>query len=210
MTNIEFNYLIDSGNCRYISVVKSVACIDCQSEIMTVFGRGPNTFEFTSLLVTCGIGITSGMQLDHWRADRYGRVKLQRIRIDEQRHAYTCVGQPRARLTNLIYLTNDVQASFCSELFPLLGNEADIGRGDFRGDAEHFIGNSDFEIHMRAHYLVYRNKIAILNMPTILSQVDRNAVSASLFNHSGRFRGSWVWRASRLPQGCDMVNIDPK
>ena len=190
--------------------MKPVACIDCQSETITIFGRDPDTFEFTALLVTFSIGITAGMQLDDRRANRYGRIELQRIRIDKQGHADTGVSQARASVTHCIDLAVDVEASLGRELFTFLRNETDIGRRDIRGDAQHFIGHSDFEVHMGVHYRVDRNDIAILNMATILAQVDRNTVGAGLFNYRGRFRGTWVWRAPRLPQGCDMVDIDPK
>jgi len=60
---------------------------------------------------------------------------------------------------------------------------------------------------VRLHYVLQAAEILILYMPAIFSQMQCNAVRASLFCHQCGLNRVRVAGASRLAQGCDMVDI---
>ncbi len=61
---------------------------------------------------------------------------------------------------------------------------------------------------MRLHDRLQPCEIVILYVPPIFSQMQRNAVSAGTLCQKGCFNGIRIIGAARLPQGCDMINID--
>jgi len=63
---------------------------------------------------------------------------------------------------------------------------------------------------MASHDLIYRRQISVLNVTTILSQVHRYTVGACLFRHDDGIGGTWITRASGLPQRSDVINVHAK
>jgi len=60
---------------------------------------------------------------------------------------------------------------------------------------------------MRAHDLIDRREIVVLNVTAIFPEMHRNTVGTRLLHHNDRVRGAWVARASGLPQRSNVVDI---
>ena len=61
---------------------------------------------------------------------------------------------------------------------------------------------------MRSHDLVDLVKIAILNMPSVFTKMNRNAVGAGFLGHDHRLGWARIRGPARLAQRRDMVDID--
>ena len=61
---------------------------------------------------------------------------------------------------------------------------------------------------MCTHDLVDLLEVVVLDMPTILAQVHRNAVGTGPLRQMGRFRRTRIRRATRLPKRGNVVYVD--
>ncbi len=63
---------------------------------------------------------------------------------------------------------------------------------------------------MRLHGCFQALEIVILDMPPILSKMQRYAIGAGLFGHQGSFDRIRIIGAACLPHGGDMIDVDTK
>ena len=111
-------------------------------------------------------------------------------------------------VTHSINLAGDIEPTLCRQFLPILGNEAAITRCGVDGYGQHGIAYSAFEIHMRSHYRFDLVEIVILYMPSIFTQMHRNAVRPGCLSQADSISRTRITRPACLPQCRDMVYVD--
>jgi len=101
----------------------------------------------------------------------------------------------------------DVQPSFSRLLLPLLRDEgADVGL-DLASECEHGLCRGHLQVEDHLEGLTQDLDVARLDVPAILTQVNRDAVGSSELCQHGRGDRVGVERASLLPQGGYVVDV---
>ena len=103
-----------------------------------------------------------------------------------------------------------IEPAFGGHLFAFLWNERDLVGLHAAGDRNHLGGNRSLEIELHLHGLPQDLKIAILNMPPVLSQMDRDAIGATELGHRRPPNRIRLDGLSSLPDGGDMVDVHTK
>ena len=75
-------------------------------------------------------------------------------------------------------------------------------------DSDHLVGQAHLEIHARLQQRPQRVHVAILDVPAIFAQMQRDVVGARLLGEQRRMHRIRVWRAARLPHGRDVIDVD--
>ena len=74
-----------------------------------------------------------------------------------------------------------VEAAFGGDLGAILRHQAAVLRPHADGDLHHLVGESHLEIHARLQQRPQRVHVAILDVPAVFAQVQRDVVGAGLF-----------------------------
>ena len=133
---------------------------------------------------------------------------LVQVRVDEQRDTDASGGEPAARVGDCGLLSRDVEPAFGRHFSPLLRHEAHVLGLHLKCDGEHLPGRRDLEIHARLQCAAHGAHVAVLDVPAILAQVQRDRIGAPLL---GDQRGKQRVRrtaAARLAQRRHVVDVD--
>lgn len=84
MTNVQLDDLRNARNGLHVVVVKTVACVDDQTEPRAVTRSRSDPLEFCIPRIVVRIRIGASMQLDHGGTRGQRRVELRFVGIDEQ------------------------------------------------------------------------------------------------------------------------------
>jgi hypothetical protein len=150
----------------------------------------------------------AGMDLDHGCADRVRRFDLARLGIDKERDPDPGLGQPRTEVAQLRKIRGDIQTALGRQLFTTLGDQAAIGRPHSRGDLAHLRGRGHFQIHAGLQDAAEQIDIALLNMATILAQMQRDRIGTGLLGDQGRLDRLRITGAARPTDGGDVIDVD--
>ena len=74
-------------------------------------------------------------------------------------------------------------------------------------DADHLVGHRHFEIHAGLQRLAHHRDVAILDVPAILAQMQRDAVGAGLLGEKRRVQRIRIAGAARLAQRRHVINV---
>ena len=85
--------------------------------------------------------------------------------------------------------TGDVQSAFGGDLAFLFRHKCGLIRAKLEGYPNHFGSCGHFQIQPGRHRLAQPAHIAVLNMPAVSAQVDRDAVGSGQFGQNGRGYG---------------------
>jgi hypothetical protein len=147
------------------------------------------------------------MQLNDGRARGDRSIELCRLGIDKQRCSNASFRELAAGVTHFIQLAGNIQTAFCGEFFTFFRDQAGIGWARRNCNTQHLLRYGTLKIHMRAHDLLYRDEITVLNMTPVLSKMHGDAIRTGLLHdcHSlGRVR---IHCSTRLTQGRDVVDV---
>ena len=80
-------------------------------------------------------------------------------------------------------------------------------RANLLGETEHEIGNAHLEVHPRLQHVSQYAHIAVLDVPTVFTQVHGNAVSTGFLGVQRGLDRVRVARTASLTQGGDVVDV---
>ena len=100
------------------------------------------------------------------------------------------------------------ESSLRGDLFPLLRHERHGRRSPLERPIDHRLERGDLQIHPGADRLQQQIDIPILNMPSVIPQVDGDPIRTTELGEYGGADRIGLVGLPRLPHGGDVINID--
>ena len=148
------------------------------------------------------------MQLDDRRARALGGFDLREIRRDEQRHANAGRGELAHAARHAFHVRGHVESAFGGDLGAILRHQAAVLRPHAHGDLQHLAGESHLEVHARLQQRPQRVHVAILDVPAVFAQMQRDVVGAGLLGQQRGMHRIRIRRAARLAHRGDVIDVD--
>lgn len=81
-------------------------------------------------------------------------------------------------------------------------------RADFLGKGHHLFSDAHFEVHARLQHVLEQHHVALLDVPTVFTQVHGDAIGARFLGIQRRLDRVRVTGAAGLAQGRHVVDVD--
>src|SRR5690606_34718451 len=148
MTDIELFKVRDCGDRPDIEVCQTVPGMHRETERSAECRGPPEPIQLLALLVTFGVRVLAGVQLDRFNAQLRGSADGLRIGVDEERGSDPGAGESakccfQSRLT---CWREHSEPSFSSYLLPLLRYERNLIRLPTDREIHDFRGRGDLEV----------------------------------------------------------------
>ncbi len=210
MADVQLDDLSDRRDRQHIVVVQPVSGMHLDTQARGVACRLPQSLELARPVLTLALRIQSGVQLD----DRHTRLArgldLRDIRIDEQRHADARVPELPASQAQRLPAPDHVEPPFGGQLGTALGHQAAVGGPHADRELDHRAGCRHLQIHARGEHCGQCLHVALLDVPAILAQVQRDVVRAGLLGQQCGLQRLGIARVALLAQCRDVVDVDPQ
>ena len=206
--------LVCSGEGCYgldISVIEPVPEIEDESKRSGQFCGILQSVQLVLALGSRGsIGIRSRVEFHCLYSELLTASDLSFVRINEQTHNDASVEQSGAAFGNTLVMRNDVESPFSSNLFPAFRYQSDLIGNHLQGEIADFRADRHFQIQSCGDHLAQDPDIPILNMSTILPQVNRDSVGPCTFCNYSSMHWIRFTAAPSLPQGGNVVDVYSK
>ena len=209
VADVQFVHAGNFSNGQGVVVVQAVAGVYHQAEFQCQ--RSGFTDALQLLLLSLRgfrIGVVAGVDFNGRGTTFTGGTYLRRICINEQGHINAGLPQRRAALGNPGLIANHIQSSFCGQFLALFRHQTAMRRLDPRGDGNHLFGGRHFQIHACLQRLRQQLHVPVIDMTTILTQVNGNPVRPCLLRHQRRLHRLRITGATRLTQGGNVIDIN--
>jgi hypothetical protein len=155
-----------------------------------------------------GVSVRAGVDFTDARADPRRRFDLCKFGIDEDTGHDSGVGESGNHIPQALFLSHNIESALRCHLMATFRNEHRHLRLERTGNTDHFIGCRHLQIQLDLRRFTQAADIGILNVPTVFAQMHRNAIGTTQMSlHGGP---DWIRfiRATRLADGCNVVDID--
>ena len=125
-----------------------------------------------------GVAPGAGVQLDHRRPQRRGRLERFRRGLDEQRNADARAAEFGDEGLQIIVAADDVEAALGGALGALLRHQAAGVRAGLQRDVEHLLGRRHLEIERLGDRGLQPPHVVVADVAAILAQMRGDAVGA--------------------------------
>jgi hypothetical protein len=105
-------------------------------------------------------------------------------------------------------LSRSVKTAFGGQLLATLWHQHGRGGLDLYRKRNHFLGGRHFKMKPRGNMVLQRAHIGVLNMSAILTQMNRDSISAAKFGLCGGKQRTWLHSLAGLAQRANMININ--
>jgi hypothetical protein len=207
MTDIQFHDFGNRGDGLNVVIVQAMTGMHGQTEARCMTSRCFDALQLASAMLADGFSISTGVQLDDRRSSANCCFQLRRLRIDEQRNANARLRELAANFLQRLLLADDIEATLGRHFGAFFRHQAAIRGPHFQRDADHLVGRGHFQVQPRLQGVLTHPDIAVLNVPTVLPQMNGDAVGARLLGNQRSKQRIWIGRASRLPERGDVVNV---
>ena len=154
------------------------------------------------------VRVLSCVKLDRGRSNFFRAVDDLEGGTNEQADSRARRVQAGDPFSQPVAFTKDVQPTLRGDLLAALRNEGDLVGPNLLGDRDHFVGARHLEIEDGRHRCGEAAYVVVLNVPTILSKVRRDAIrSSALAEHGALDRVGFI-APPRLANGRDVVDVD--
>jgi hypothetical protein len=199
-----------------VDVVERVTGVEPHAPRTDGFARSGEAAEFGDHCRTLGVaparvervGVRPGMHLADRGADPVRGINLPLVGVDEHADDDPRLAETRDGVLQRRLAGDDVEAALGRHLLPALGDEHRHLRPGASGDRDHLVGRRHLEVELDVGQLAQPAHVLVLDVPTVLAQVDGDAVGAAEVRldrrpHRIRFVGP-----PRLPDGGHVVDVD--
>jgi hypothetical protein len=107
-----------------------------------------------------------------------------------------------------VELAGDIEAAFGGQFLAPFRHQADILRFDLQRDADHFVGDRHFQVHLGLQQFAQDMYVGILDVAPVFAQMQGDRIGAGRFRQQRRLHRARVTGAARLAQGGDVVDVD--
>ena len=211
MADVQFVNALDRCHGFDVVIMQTMPGIDDQALRQTKRHAVRHALQFLSNFGRgLGISVTPGVQLDGRRTNALRSSDLAFVSIDEQRHFAADLRQTLDRCPDAFFLPRYIQTAFSGQLLTGFRHQADVRRTDALGERHHFFGDAHFKVHASLQHILEQQHVALLNVPTVFTQVHGDAIGARLFRVQRCLDRIRVASATGLTQGGDVVDVHAK
>ena len=136
-----------------------------------------------------GFGVTGRLNLDGLDPKLFGGLDLAQVRIEEERHFDARAGEAFHGLLDGFLVGDGIQPAFGGQFFTAFGHERCFVGFDVAGDIDDRIDGGHFQIEPLGYHLPKHVNVAVLNVPAVLAQMDRDAVGSGEHGQHGSGHG---------------------
>ena len=111
---------------------------------------------------------------------------------------------------NTSKLSHDIEPPFGGDFLAPFGYQADVFGASVLNDAEHLVCDGRFEIQRHLDLSLEPDHIFILDVTTVLTQVEGDDVRPRLYRQLSRSDGVREIAAAGIAQCGHVVNVDPQ
>ena len=151
--------------------------------------------------------IAPGVDLDGLRPHAMRRLDLFEVGVHEKTGRDTVLAQTPHDLAHGSALGAHVESALRRELLPSLGHQGDRVRAYLERNLQHFRGCGHFEAEALVNSLSQESHVRVLDVPTVLAQVDHDSVRPSQQRQGGRRNRIGLQPSPRLPHGGHVVDV---
>jgi len=209
VADVQLRDLGDLGHRADIAGIEAVTGGHLQTELGREARRIAQPLQLPHPL--CGlplVAVVAGVQLDGRGAGPHRGLDLLRRRIDEQGDDDPSSLQACRCLAHRLELPLHVEAALGGPLLPLLGDEGHPVGDRIACDLDHLGGRGHLQVEQGLDRLAQQAQVAVLDVTTVLAQVDRDLVGTSGLGHGRGHHGLWIRSTTSLSQRSHMVHID--
>gem|GEM_PF-78035 len=216
MTDVQLAHARDRRNPPNVRPIQRVTRVGTHAERLHSLDRPRDLRKFLGCqrmrraAIVKGMGIRPRVDLTKVESSARGGLDLPLIGVDEGAHWNSRAFQSRNRVANPRLLPRDIKPAFGRHLLASLRNEHRQLRLQADGDANHFVGCGHLEVQLRSHRRAQPRQVGILNVPTILAEVHRDAVGATRLRLERRLDRIGLVCPTRLPHRCNVVDVYAK
>src|SRR5262245_9932919 len=210
MSDVQLAHVRDAGNGLDVVIIQAVPRMQVHTQVANELAGVRQCDKLLVLRRSASQGILASMQLDSLNAELPGELNLPRIGIEKQADRNPGSAQLLNGFGGGCPVSDDIQAAFSGYFFAAFGYESGLIRFDLAGDAHDFGSHRQLQVQLDRHRLAQEQQVAILNMPAVFAEVNRDPVrSAQLGQHGSR---DWVRLIglARLPESRDVVDVNAK
>ncbi|GGD11377.1 hypothetical protein GCM10011587_14240 [Pyruvatibacter mobilis] len=110
----------------------------------------------------------------------------------------------------MVVLSGGIEAAFCCQFFPALGDQAARMRPVPQGNGQHFIRSRHFKIERQSDRTHQTINITVRDMTAIFAQMRSDPVCPSLRSHFSCAHRVRVLAAPSIPDGGHVIYVDAK
>ena len=141
-------------------------------------------------------------------AGALGSRDLRLVGVYEERHPDAGLCQLHTARAQGLPSADDVQTTLGRQLGTAFRHQATIMGANGAGELDHFGRDRHLEIHASPEQLAQQAHVALLDVATVLAQVQRDVVGTGLFGHERGLHRLGILGMTLLPQCCHVVDID--
>ena len=164
--------------------------------------------QLTPLTLAARLRIGAGVQLDGGRSCAHGRLDLLPVRVDKEGYADSVLVKPLAHGPECTLLPRHVETALGRDFLSTLRHQAAILGPHLTGDPDHLFACGHLQVEPRLQRVPAQAHIPILDMTSVLAQMHRDAVRAGLLRDQRCKQRIRIGRASRLPEGGDVIDVE--
>jgi hypothetical protein len=136
----------------------------------------PQLCESGRALSWIRIGKTTSVQFDDWGLEGSGSIDLVWVGIEKKADKNIGLIEFLNHGAKRVDFGSGVEASFGGDFGTVFGDEANLCRSEAEGEVEHGGGGGHFEVELFAAFLAEAKDVVVLDMSTILSEVNGDGV----------------------------------
>jgi hypothetical protein len=143
---------------------------------MGLLGSFPQLCKSGRALSWIRIGKTTSVQFDDWGLEGSGSIDLVWVGIEKKADKNIGLIEFLNHGAKRVDFGSGVEASFGGDFGTVFGDEANFCGSEAEGEVEHGGGGGHFEVELFAAFLAEAKDVVVLDMSTILSEVNGDGV----------------------------------
>ena len=216
VADVQFGQVRHFADVSDVLIVEAVAGVDFETELISLRGGGADTADFSfgvRWIGFEGFGKVTGVEFDGAGFSFSSGGNLGGIGIDEEADLNAEGLQTVDGLGKGGKGAGDSKAAFGGQFFAFFGDNADGGGTKLGGDFDHLRRVRHFEVQGDLERLFEPPNVAVLYVPSILAQMNGDAVTTGGFTGDGGLDGirlalGFGSAIAGLTNGGDVVNVN--
>ncbi len=162
------------------------------------------------LATMSGMRVRTGVHLTHSRSHTGRGLNLAIVCVDKDAGHNARICQLPNDILNVRLLRHDIKPTFGGHFVPSLWNQHGQRWLHSARNGNHLRHRSHFKVQLHWTFLGQSLNIGVLNVPTVFTQVNRDAIRPTEDRLGGSLDGVRFVGTPRLPNGGHMINVDAK
>jgi len=212
VADIEFCHPLQGGHRADVEIGQAVPGVQSPAKLANLFAGAGQRGQFRVLFLdlASSMGIAAGVEFDGVDGESLGRADLGRVWIEKQADGYPRFAELIDSLADTITLPADIEASFRGHFLAPFRDKRHLIRPRATADGQHVCFTRQFEIQLDDNGFPNDLQVAILNVPPVFPQMERDAIGTAELCQHGRPGRIGLVGSPRLADGGDVIDVDAK